>query len=87
MSKSNLNNISTNPTLQKILEGKLQPKKVSYIHKNIIDCLTPAKSKKGSTHACAHAHTHTRTLPTRTKITTIKPGVVAHTFNPSTQEA
>ncbi|MGE9715068.1 hypothetical protein ACQP3F_25920, partial [Escherichia coli] len=27
--------ISTNPALQKVLEGKLQPKEVKYNHKNI----------------------------------------------------
>ena len=41
--------LSTNPALQKVLEGKLQYKEANCTHKNMImDNLTPVKPKEGT---------------------------------------
>ena len=42
-----------NPVLQKVLEGKLQYKKVNNTHENTGNNLTPAKPKEGK-----HTHNH-----------------------------
>ena len=49
-----LNNLSTNQALQKVLEGKLQPKEIKYtMNAKAINNLIPAKPKEGN-----HTHTH-----------------------------
>ena len=42
--------LATNPVLHKVLEGNLQSKEVSYIHKNMYNRCTAANSKEGKTH-------------------------------------
>jgi hypothetical protein len=70
--KNILSNIdlSTNPVLQRVLEGKLQPKEENYNHKNIGNKQSKqpkskeAKHKHEGTHAhmnehvCTHNHHH-----------------------------
>ena len=53
--------VSTNTTLPKILEGKLQPKEDNYIQEKTGNNSIPAKRSEAHTNADTHTHTHTHT--------------------------